>query len=440
MPASGKKRKVRKRIARDSCKNRRLWADGVRESILTPHIESYGDALERGWRAEHEALQAICNEFHAKTRSEYDPLGLQPEETLTEEEEVAKRNRIDLLNAAPLKARQAYQQFMHERYHEDIAPIVSEAEVAQDLFNKLPEEERAGYAARAKEEAMHTHERYEDDMKKATSRHPRIAKCIDGVGSFLGPILQGIHERTGLHATVVLGGPIPSYGGELKTIYASYGHTKSGIAHFPDWAKGRWNIVLDLMKEYLQVAFSKQDQVEAALPENMLAGAKYIIGPDGGVSTTDSETNTETDSNADSDDTNAPAQEKRKKDHSARKNGKKSTKTAKADKKAARMSIKGDGGGEGKGTKKKASKGKGKAGDEAEGSPRKRKRLEVEREDDGAKSPKKSKKRDVCDAEKQGTTTPRKWKRAGEGMTKDMSPTMMPSASLRRLENLNGSQ
>lgn len=112
MPASGKKRKVRKRMARDSRKNLRLWADGVRESILTPHIESYGDALERGWRAEREALQAICNEFRAKLSwrlqdheepdlplPEYDPLGLQPEETLTEEEEVAKRTRIDLLNA-----------------------------------------------------------------------------------------------------------------------------------------------------------------------------------------------------------------------------------------------------------------------------------------------------------------------------------------------------
>lgn len=113
MPASGKKRKVRKRMAKESRKNLRLWAEGVRETILTPHIKSYSDALERGWRAEREALQAICNEFHVKLSwrlkdheepdlplPEYDPLGLQPEdETLMEEEEVAKRTRIELLNA-----------------------------------------------------------------------------------------------------------------------------------------------------------------------------------------------------------------------------------------------------------------------------------------------------------------------------------------------------
>jgi hypothetical protein len=85
----------------------------VRETVLEPHIESYGDALERSWRAEREALQAICNEFHAKFSwrlqdheepdlplPEYDPLRLQPEEeTLMDEEEVAKRTRIELLNA-----------------------------------------------------------------------------------------------------------------------------------------------------------------------------------------------------------------------------------------------------------------------------------------------------------------------------------------------------
>lgn len=95
---------------------------------------------------------------------------------------------------------------MHERYHEDIAPIVSErwartpgagsnvqtsaepngpfrTEVARDLFNKLPEEERAGYATRAKEEAMHARERYEDDMKKAPSKAPEdrqayVISCV----------------------------------------------------------------------------------------------------------------------------------------------------------------------------------------------------------------------------------------------------------------------
>jgi hypothetical protein len=106
------KRKQRKRIPKESRRNLRLWAEGAREDILTPHIESYGDALERGWRAERDCLQAICNEFHAKISwrlldyeepdlplADYDPLAADPEEMLSEEDEKAKRKQIETLNA-----------------------------------------------------------------------------------------------------------------------------------------------------------------------------------------------------------------------------------------------------------------------------------------------------------------------------------------------------
>lgn len=106
------KRKQRKRVPKESRKNLRLWAEGIREEILTPHIESYGDALERGWRAERDCLRGICNEFHAKVQwrlqdheepdlllTEYDPLAAEPDEDLSEEDEVAKRKRVEALNA-----------------------------------------------------------------------------------------------------------------------------------------------------------------------------------------------------------------------------------------------------------------------------------------------------------------------------------------------------
>jgi hypothetical protein len=105
------KQKQRKRVPKESRKNLRLWAEGMQESILAPHIESYGDTLERGWRAERESLQNICNEFHAKISwrlpdheepdlpvAEYDPLAVEPEEVLSEDDEQAKRRRIALLN------------------------------------------------------------------------------------------------------------------------------------------------------------------------------------------------------------------------------------------------------------------------------------------------------------------------------------------------------
>ncbi|KAJ7715980.1 hypothetical protein B0H16DRAFT_1741602 [Mycena metata] len=172
-------RKTRKGIAKEHRKNLRLWAEGARDSILRPHIERYGDALERGWRAERECLQDICNEFHTKISwklqdhekpelplPEYDPLAPAEEEDSDDDDKVAaKRERIEVLNKrihnwlkyrvrrlrkllrtrldpckdpwaillaqlsnirAPPKARQAYQQFFCEHNVEKIAPVVAE--------------------------------------------------------------------------------------------------------------------------------------------------------------------------------------------------------------------------------------------------------------------------------------------------------------------------
>jgi hypothetical protein len=147
---------------------------------------------------------------------------------------------------------------MREVYQTDIGPVVAErwaaqaaagsnvqtakeptgafrAEIARELFAKLPEDQRDGYQQRAKQEAGDARKTYEGQMKNPPSRSPEdrqkyvdwiikikpalnVYRCIDSVGNFLGPILQGILERTGLHAVVLLGGPIPKYGGELKTV------------------------------------------------------------------------------------------------------------------------------------------------------------------------------------------------------------------------------
>jgi hypothetical protein len=45
----------------------------------------------------------------------------------------------------------------------------------------------------------------------------RWIRCIDAAGDFLAPILRGLEECTGLHLLVLMGGPMPKYGGELRT-------------------------------------------------------------------------------------------------------------------------------------------------------------------------------------------------------------------------------
>ncbi|KAJ7038823.1 hypothetical protein C8F04DRAFT_950883 [Mycena alexandri] len=338
--------KKRKRIAKEDRQNLRLWAEGAREEILTPHIAAYTDALERGWLAERDYLQQICNEYHARidwrlkdheepeSIPDYDPAAPLPVETLDDDEKKRKRKRIALLNKRirrwfkyrarrlrkqvrpssadahknpwtilvnqlaglkiPPKARQAYQQYMREKYEQEIAPVVAErwlqqssegsnvqtskkptaafrAEVARDLFAGLPENERNGYKERAKEEADAARAAYNKAMKEPPSRTPEARqKCIDEVGNFLGPIQKGILEHTGLHSVVLLGGPIPKYG-QLNTIYCSYGRSRAaGKQHFPEWAGERWDVhVTDLMTEYLQSAFRKDVTVSMQPPERL---------------------------------------------------------------------------------------------------------------------------------------------------------------------------
>ncbi|KAJ7511247.1 hypothetical protein B0H11DRAFT_1899713 [Mycena galericulata] len=170
-------KKGRKRVPKEDRRNLRLWAEGARESVLTPHIEPYADALERNWRSERDYLKKICNEFNARISwrlgdheepdlplPEFNEKNILVDEKLSEEEEKQKGARLVVLRerirrwlkyrvrrlrkqvrgrldarkdpwavllaklagiTVPPKARQAYQQYMHEKYDDEIAPVVA---------------------------------------------------------------------------------------------------------------------------------------------------------------------------------------------------------------------------------------------------------------------------------------------------------------------------
>ncbi|KAJ6477904.1 hypothetical protein C8R47DRAFT_1219805 [Mycena vitilis] len=387
-------------MAKEDRKSLRLWAEGARESVLEQHIARYGDALERGrWVEEREVHQSICNEFHARISwrlkdheepdlplPEYDAEKIQPVEALTAEEEEERALRVRLLNerirrwlkyrvrrlrkqlrakigsssskdpwtlllsklsgvTSPPKARQAYQQFMHEEYESKVAPLVAtrwaeetgsgsnvqtkknpdasfRSKIAREVFGNLSDTEREGYKARAKEAAADARAEYDKALVEAPCQSPEAKqRCIDNVGAFLGPILQGIQERTGMHSTIIMGGPVPKYGGDLRSIYVSYGRNRStNPQHFSAWAKDRFDAFLGVMKEYLGTAFTEQD-IEAAALKDTLAGAKYRIAPDPPSDVEESESSSDssgsdsqsdTDSNADSDDSAVAKKQERK--------------------------------------------------------------------------------------------------------------------------------
>ncbi|KAK7053866.1 hypothetical protein R3P38DRAFT_2369119, partial [Favolaschia claudopus] len=324
------------RVEKKDRRNLKMWAEGARESILRPHLPAYMDALERGWRAERDFVREVCNEFHARISwrvaddeepdeplPEYDPLATAEVEELDDDETEAKRTRIETLNArinrwlkyrakklrrpttrdrtqdpwgillsklagikSPPKARQGFQQYMHESYDAEIKPVVEarwkarlveedgvdslktgkapnapfRAQVAREMFKELGDDERDALAQRAKDEAADQRREYLELMKGPPSKAPKNRQaCIDNLGTFMTEVLKGVYEYTGLSCFAVFGGPIPMYDGDLRTLTVAYGRNQEpNPCHFPQWSKARFGQdVLDFMRDWLKTAYSQ---------------------------------------------------------------------------------------------------------------------------------------------------------------------------------------
>ncbi|KAJ7432729.1 hypothetical protein FB451DRAFT_1196827 [Mycena latifolia] len=240
---------------------------------------------------------------------------------------------------APPKARQAYQQFMNESYTEKIAPVVAErweaereqraqegqksgkepkagfrAKVARDVFAALPSGERKDIADRAKKLAADAKAAYLKALKEPPPQDPASRQaCIRELGPFMGPILEGIQAYTGLHSTLIVGGPMPAYGGELRTTHVSFGRNRTSLAqHWPQWDKGRFATnVQNFMIEYLHTVFTSDDCAKASPSGSAptasasssggadLSGAQYTIAS--GVDDSDSESDSDSSDSSDSD-------------------------------------------------------------------------------------------------------------------------------------------
>ncbi|KAJ7493728.1 hypothetical protein FB451DRAFT_1387877 [Mycena latifolia] len=328
-----RKRRAYKPVANEERRNLKLWAQGAWETVVKAHIPGYTDALERGWRAERDYLLDVCNEYHARISwcladheeptlplPDYDGFAVPTKEILSEEETAAKRERIETLNARIARwlkyrarrlhrggsqhgpaTRSAFQQFMHESYESEIAPVVEarfamernnvdrmgltstqrgpnapfRSRIARELFAALPEDEQIALKERAVHEAKEAREAYDKAMKSPPLKTlEERQKCIDNLGSFITPILCGIQEYTGLYSVIVLGGPIPCFAGALKTISCVYDFSSN------NWANARFNRdVVGLMHEYLESAFTPVECTEAALPDatDILDQAKYAF-------------------------------------------------------------------------------------------------------------------------------------------------------------------
>ncbi|PBK63851.1 hypothetical protein ARMSODRAFT_1023752 [Armillaria solidipes] len=187
----------------------------------------------------------------------------------------------------PPKARQAYQEWMVEDGKNSVAMKTKERwdeavingatggpragirmGAARDLFAELTEAERAGWKDRAKETAEANKHEYQNALKAPPSKDPRERQlCISGLPAFAAPILKGIHERTGLNVVLLVGGPIPSEGGEIGTMNLAYGKNQEPMpVPWPKWKEQEFKGILTHYRDFLSTVYSEGDRKAAALP------------------------------------------------------------------------------------------------------------------------------------------------------------------------------
>ncbi|KAJ7055670.1 hypothetical protein C8F01DRAFT_1319600 [Mycena amicta] len=333
-----KRKRVVKHVDAADKQNEKGWAAGVIEDeILGKYVARYAEARRKGLQAERNLLQTIYNDFFfcvpwnlKKGEQPQRPLPLWKPESVVDDSQLSDEEntqkmafmkkmkpkirrwmvyRADTAHSStnnpgddiwnvllakatnihpPNKARQGYQQWMHERYADDIGPTVQrewlakhdgetpttspgpgfQATVARKLFKELPEDVQQDYKDRAKAEAAAKRAAYREKLENWPGQTPHDRQnAVDNLGRFLRRIMKGISDATGLHVFFMAGGPIPQYGGSLRTVHVAYGTNRaSAPVSFPNWDKDRFGGVVTLMKEYLKTAFSAEECAAAALP------------------------------------------------------------------------------------------------------------------------------------------------------------------------------
>ncbi|KAL0565385.1 SERTA domain-containing protein 3 [Marasmius crinis-equi] len=94
----------------------------------------------------------------------------------------------------------------------------------RDVFGKLPKQEQEEWEKKAKEDHKRELAEWKEKRNGKPSETPEDRQaCIDRLGLFCKPILDGICARTGWVATVILGGPEPRDGGRLNMIAYVFG-------------------------------------------------------------------------------------------------------------------------------------------------------------------------------------------------------------------------
>lgn len=148
-------------------------------------------------------------------------------------------------------------------------------DIVKEKWVELSEAQQKEYATKARLDGDRKRAEYDRLMQEGPSRSPEArqkcvamyskvftvsdhdASALNNLAAFLGPILRGLYEYTGMHATVFMGGPVPACGGDIRvhTMCVGSNHGAVGLS-WQEFDPAYFESVKVNLMKYLSTAFS----------------------------------------------------------------------------------------------------------------------------------------------------------------------------------------
>ncbi|KAK7032452.1 SERTA domain-containing protein 3 [Paramarasmius palmivorus] len=158
-------------------------------------------------------------------------------------------------------------------------------EVIKKEYDALPPDKRQGYEEASKTDFDLRLKAYQASQSAGYSTDPQSRQdCINRLPAFVQPILDGIVATTGMHCTLLVGGPEPADMGRLNVVAFNSGRTLStpALTFGEACEEGYRHYVVPLFGSYLRKCFTVQECKSRALPSTaMLSLSGLLAGEDG---------------------------------------------------------------------------------------------------------------------------------------------------------------
>ncbi|KAK7024194.1 SERTA domain-containing protein 3 [Paramarasmius palmivorus] len=147
-------------------------------------------------------------------------------------------------------------------------------DVIKKVFDNLPPDERKPWEEAVEQDWEQHVAAYKASLDAGFSTEPQARQdCISRLPSFAQPILDGIREATGMHCTLLVGGPEPADMGRLNLVSFHSGETLSIPAlNFGEACQeGYRKLLIPLYGSYLRKCFTVEECKSRALPDKGLS-------------------------------------------------------------------------------------------------------------------------------------------------------------------------